>query len=221
VAIHEINLRPGKVLSDSQPPPKEDEEEKQESEPKAIPPFSERLIGTKQPNPKEVELLGKLKQYCVKVPLLQAIKDVPIYNKLIKEKCLKHPGRCKRDAPTINVIGQLSDLMLGQMIYPKYLNPGSPIVDFHINGTIIPHTLIDLGATVNVMTRNTMLKLNLQSSLRKTSTVLQLADCSTVTLEGIVEDVMVSIDSWEYPADFMVFQPKEKLIRYPLILGSP
>jgi len=49
------------VLPDSQPPPKEDEEEKQESEPKAIPPFSGKLIGTMQPNPKETELMGELK----------------------------------------------------------------------------------------------------------------------------------------------------------------
>eukprot|EP00253_Pinus_taeda_P024561 PITA_24561 len=110
--------------------------------------------------------------------------------------------------------------MLGQVICPKYLDPGSPVVDVHINGTIIPHILIDLGAAINVMTRDTMLKLNLPSSLRKTSTVLQLADCSTVTPEGIVEDVLVSVDSWEYLTDFFVLQPKEKLTRYPLILAS-
>ena len=113
--------------------------------------------------------------------------------------------------------------MLGQVICPKYLDPGSPVVDVdvHINGTMIPHTLIDLGAAINVMTKDTILKLNLQGALRKTMTMLQLADHSTVTLEGIVEDVMVSIDSWEYPADFLVLQPKEKLIGYPLILGRP
>lgn len=111
--------------------------------------------------------------------------------------------------------------MLGQVIFPKYLDPGSPVVDVHINGTIIPHTLIDLGAAINVMTRDTMLKLNLQGSLRKTSTVLQLADRSTVTPEGIVEDVLVSVDSWEYPADFLVLQPKAKLTGYPLIFGRP
>ena len=66
--------------------------------------------------------------------------------------------------------------MLGQVIYLKYLDPGSPIVDVNINGTIIPHTLIDLGAAINVMTKYTMLKLNLQGSLRKTTTVLQLVD---------------------------------------------
>ena len=74
----------------------------------------------------------------------------------------------------------------------------------HINGTIVPHTLIDLGAAINMMTKDSMLKLNLQGSLSKATTVLQLADCSTVTPEGIVEDVMVSIDSWEYPIDFLV-----------------
>lgn len=85
--------------------------------------------------------------------------------------------------------------MLGRVICPKYLDPGSPLVDVHINGTIIPHTLNDLGVAINLMTKDTMLKLILQSSLRMTSTVLQLADRSTMTPEGIVEDAMVSVDS--------------------------
>lgn len=55
-----------------------------------------------------------------------------------------------------------------------------------------------------MMTKDTLLKLNLQGSLRKTIIVLQLADQFIVTLEGIVEDVMVSVDSWEYPVDFLV-----------------
>jgi len=111
--------------------------------------------------------------------------------------------------------------MLGQEICPKYLDPGSPVVDVHINGTIVPHTLIDLGAAINVMTKDTMLKINLQGSLRKTTIVMQLADCSTVTPKGIVEDVMVFIDSWEYPVDFLVLQPKDKLTGCPLILERP
>lgn len=202
--IQEINQRSGKVLLDRQPPPEEAEEDKGESESKAIPPFPERLSEATQPTPEETELLGELKQLCIKIPLLQAIKDVPIYNNMIKDKCFRHLGRHKRDAPTINVIGQLSNLMLVQVICLKYLDPRSPIVDFHINGTMIPHTLIDLGATTNVMIKDTMLKLNLQGSLRKTTIVLQIADHSTVTPEGIVEDVMVSIDSWEYPTDFLI-----------------
>ena len=91
----------------------------------------------------------------------------------------------------------------------------------HINGTIVPHNLIDLGASINVMTKDTMLKLNLQGSLRKTTTILQLAYRSIVIIEGIVEDMMVSINSSEYPTYFLVLQPKAKLTGYPLILGRP
>ena len=145
------------------------------------PPFPERLTQPLQPTPEEIELMGELKNLCVNIPLLQTIKGVHIYNNLIKKRCYRHPRTRRRDASTINIIGKMSDLMLGHVIRPKYLDPGSPIVDVHINGTIVPHTLIDLGATMNIMTKGTMLKLNLQGSLRKTTTVLQLVDRSTVT----------------------------------------
>ena len=94
--------------------------------------------------------------------------------------------------------------MLGKVIFPKYLDPSSLVVDVHIDRVIVPNTLIDLGVAISIMTKETMLKLNLQGTLRKTTTVLQLVDWSTVTPEGIVEDVMVTIDSWEYPTDFLV-----------------
>ena len=68
------------------------------------------------------------------------------------------------------------------------------------------------------MTKETIVKLNLQGTLRKTTTVLQLVDRSKVSPEGIVEDVMVAIDSWEYPTDFLVLQSKTKFNGYPLIL---
>ena len=100
-----------------------------------------------------------------------------------------------------------------------YLDPRSLVVDVHINGIIVPHTLINLGAAINVMTKETILKLNLQGSLRKTTIVLQLENMSTVDPEGVVEDMMVSIDSWEYPIDFLDLQPKTKFDGYPLILG--
>ena len=89
------------------------------------------------------------------------------------------------------MVGQLSDLMLGKVIFPKYLDPGSLVVDVHIDDFIVPNTLIDLGVAINIMTEETMLKLNLQGTLRKTTTIMQLADWSTVTLKGIFEDFMV------------------------------
>ena len=123
--IQEINLRSGIFLLDNQPPPppSEVEKEREESILKVNPPFLERLTQPLEPTPEETELLGELKNLCVKISLFQAIKDVPIYNKLIKEKCFKHPRRPKRDAPTINVIGQLSDLNVGAGNLSKVFGP--------------------------------------------------------------------------------------------------
>jgi len=45
--------------------------------------------------PEEIELLGELKNLCVKIPILWTIKDVPIYNNILKEKCFKRPRRRK------------------------------------------------------------------------------------------------------------------------------
>lgn len=85
--------------------------------------------------------------------------------------------------------------MLGRVICPKYLDPGSPVVYVHLDGIIVPISMIDLGAFIKVMTKDTILKLNLQGVLRKTTTMLQLVDQSMVSLEGFVENVMVSIKS--------------------------
>jgi len=38
---------------------------------------------------------------------------------------------------------------------------------------------------------------------------------------GALEDVCVSLDSWEYPVDFMVLTPKNNLGGHPLIIGRP
>lgn len=62
--------------------------------------------------------------------------------------------------------------MLGRVVSPKYLDPGSPIVDFHIDGIMVPNRVIDLGVEINLMTRETMLKLNLQGALINTTTIL-------------------------------------------------
>ena len=75
---------------------------------------------------------------------------------------MKNPRRKKIDTPNINFVGQLSDLVLGRVIFPKYLDPGSPLVDVHIDGIITPHTLINIGAAINAVTKEIMLKLNIQ-----------------------------------------------------------
>lgn len=46
--------------------------------------------------------------------------------------------------------------MMGKIAIPKYLDPRNLVVKTHINGIEIPNTLIDLGATINIMSRQTI-----------------------------------------------------------------
>lgn len=50
--------------------------------------------------------------------------------------------------------------------------------------------------------------------LRVTPTMLQMADRSTIKLEVIIEDLVITLDSWEYPTNFMVLQHRANLVGY-------
>eukprot|EP00253_Pinus_taeda_P023260 PITA_23260 len=71
------------------------------------------------------------------------------------------------------------------------------------------------------MTLETTQLLQLKHLIRETPTILELADRSTIKPEGVIEDLVISIESWNYPVDFVVLQTKTKLGGHPLILGRP
>ena len=127
--------------------------------------------------------------------------------------------RKDRKEPKI-VQGQLASLMSTNISMEKYIDLGVPLVTISINKFSIPNTLIDLGATINVMTMETFCNLKIYN-IRPTPTILDLADRAKVKPEGVVDDVIVSIDSWEYPVYFIILQPKSNLGGHPLILGRP
>jgi len=127
--------------------------------PSSTPPFPERLQIDKGVEKQillpDYDFLDELKNVCIKIPLLQAIKEIPILAKTIKELSLKRPGRKPRDTRRIHLVGKIADIMMGKITMQKYVDPGSPIVKTHINGVEIPNTLIDLGAAINIMSRQT------------------------------------------------------------------
>jgi hypothetical protein len=61
----------------------------------------------------------------------------------------------------------------------------------------------DLGASINVMPYSIYASLKL-GPLNKTSVVIQLADRSIAYPKGVVEDVLVQINDFVFPADFYV-----------------
>ena len=105
-----------------------------------IPPFLEWLAIGKPVIHPEYDILNELKNVCVKIPLLQAIKDIPIYSKVIKELCIKKPGKKQKIPPTIHVIGEMSECMTNQSRIAKYTNLGSPVVTVIVNNISIENT---------------------------------------------------------------------------------
>jgi hypothetical protein len=108
-----------------------------------IPPYPERLLVKKPDPPLHKDIEDELRNVCIKIPLLQAIKDIPIYAKIIRDIFIKKPRRKKKEPPLIQVVGQLSEF-ISEMPY-KYNDPRNPIVTIEINGISLPNTLIDLG----------------------------------------------------------------------------
>ena len=68
------------------------------------------------------------------------------------------------------------------------------------------------------MTKNTMKNLKIEG-LRASPTILKLANISIVTPDGMIENMVVTLDSLDYHENFMILSPKVNLSSYPIILG--
>jgi hypothetical protein len=145
--------------------------------------------------PPTFNLLGELQNLYVKIPLLQALRDVPIYARTMQDICVKNPGRKTKDPLIVHVTGDLSALMSGKVPPVKYGDLDHPTVSVQIGKTIIPRVLVDLGAAINIMTLETSQLLQLKNEIRDTPTILELADRSTIKLKGVIEDLIISVES--------------------------
>jgi hypothetical protein len=102
----------------------------------------------------------------------------------------------------------------------KYKDPGCPIISCFIGEHKIEIALLDLGASVNILLYSVFQSLNL-GELKPTSVTLLLVDRSVKVPREIVEDVLVQVDKFIYPVDFIVLdtQPVEACNSIPVILG--
>ncbi|XP_071713164.1 uncharacterized protein [Rutidosis leptorrhynchoides] len=83
------------------------------------------------------------------------------------------------------------------------------------SGTI--HALADLGASINLMPYSLFKRLEL-GDLLPTKVTIQLTDHTIRYPKGIDENILVKVDRFMYPTDFVVIDIKEDL-NTPIILG--
>ena len=105
----------------------------------------------------------------------------------------------------------------------KYKDQGSPTISINIGGTCIDNALLDLGASVNLLPYSVYKHLGLEE-LKPTNITLSLADRSVKIPKGIVEDVLVKVDKFYYPVDFVLHDTEPIASgpnHAPIILGRP
>ncbi|RVW68650.1 Retrovirus-related Pol polyprotein from transposon 17.6 [Vitis vinifera] len=105
----------------------------------------------------------------------------------------------------------------------KYKDPRCPTISVNIRDTYVEKAILDLGASVNLLPYSVYKQLGL-GELKPTSITLSLDDRSIKISRGMIEDVLVQVDKFYYPVDFIVLDT-EPIARepnhVPIILGRP
>ncbi|GJY37530.1 hypothetical protein Tco_0422908, partial [Tanacetum coccineum] len=99
---------------------------------------------------------------------------------------------------------------------PKEKDLGIFTLPCSINNMCFDKALADLGASVSVMPYSTFTSLGL-GKLAPTKLIIELADRTVKRPKGIAENVLVRIDKFVFPVDFIVLDMPED-IKIPLIL---
>ncbi|XP_059650697.1 uncharacterized protein LOC132296522 [Cornus florida] len=162
------------------------------------------------------------KQVKINLPLLDAIKQIPPYAKFLKDLCTQK-RTSKNHLPKKVRLTENVSAIIQHSTPPKYKDPGAPTISCVIGDSKIERALLDLEASVNLIPYSVYLQLGL-GDLKPTSVVLQLADRSVKHPRGILEDVIIKVDKFYFPVDFVVLDtepvhdPKKHI---PVILGRP
>jgi hypothetical protein len=120
----------------------------------------------------------------------------------------------------INVVNAESDHLLALPFLVKKDDPGVPTIECTINQKIFRNTFYDIGSGANIMSKVAYEYLFGNEPLYLTYMQLQMADQSLRWPKGIAKDVLVKIQEYYVPADFLVLDmPGDE--DTPIILGRP
>lgn len=126
-----------------------------------------------------------------------------------------------KDHENVALTEEVSVVLL-RKLPPKLQDPGSLTITCKIGDQLFDCALLDLGASINLLPYTIYETLGL-GELQPTSITLKLADRNIKRLRGILEDVLVKVDQFVVPADFIVLDMEESPMPLPLpiILGRP
>ncbi|GJT43617.1 DNA-directed DNA polymerase [Tanacetum coccineum] len=162
------------------------------------------------------KFLENLKQLQLNIPFIEALAQMPKYAKFIKS-LLSNKTRLE-EACTVTMNERCFVVLLNKLP-PKEKDPGSFTIPSNIGDLHINNALPDLGASINLMPYSMYEKLGLgvPKPIRMS---LELADKSIQYPRGIAENVLIKVDKFILPIDFIILDMREDS-RILIILGRP
>ena len=226
-----VTLRSGKELRPAVPaptkttptvvdPPEEEQLAKREEVKPSVPPPFPQALRKKKNSVNQTEILEVLRQVKVNIPLLDMIKQVPTYAKFLKDLCTVKRGF---NVNKKSFLTEQVSAIIECKTPVKYKDSGCPTISVNIGGISVEKALLDLGASVNLLPYSMYKQLGL-GELKPTSITLSLADRSIKIPKGTFEDVLIQVDKFYYPMDFVVLDTEPVAVganHVPIILGRP
>nr|XP_009623091.1 uncharacterized protein LOC104114369 [Nicotiana tomentosiformis] len=206
-SINAVSLRnPAEEAVAEQPPPLVS---------RPPPPFPQRLQKVKD-NAAYKTFLDILKKGQINIPLVDILQEVPKYAKYIKDIMANKRRLTKFE--TVALTEECSSRIQNKLPQ-KLKDPGSFTIQISIGKHAVGRALCDLGASINLMPLSVFRQLGLGEP-RPTTVIIQLTDRSPAHPEGVIEDVLVQLGSFIFPANFIIldYEPDQEV---PFILGHP
>ena len=176
-------------------------------------PYPQRKDRLDQKYAKFLEVFTKLE---FNLPLIEALQEMPTYAKFFKELLA---GKRKLGEKEVVALTEECSTIISNRLPPKITDRGSFTIPCKIGNLEVVSALCDLGASINLMPLSFFRKLGLGAP-KPTNMTLQLADRSITRPKGVVEDVLVKVDKFIFPVDFVVIDMEEDIM-VPLLLGRP
>ncbi|XP_019255109.1 PREDICTED: uncharacterized protein LOC109233695 [Nicotiana attenuata] len=147
---------------------------------------------------------------------MDALREMPGYEKMMKD--LMSQKFDFQDLSTVTLTQTCSAVGTRPMAQ-KVSDPGSFTIPCTIGGYAFAKALCDLGDSINLMPLAIYTKLGIGRA-RQTSMLLQLTDRTVKRLTRILDDVLVQVGKFIFPADFVILdcQVDEDI---PIIPGRP
>ncbi|XP_062089704.1 uncharacterized protein LOC133796246 [Humulus lupulus] len=130
------------------------------------------------------------------IPMPQASPPSPLENML-------NDYMTKIDAMIQSQATSMRNLEIQNKVPPKMKDPGSFTIPCNIGDSYCELALYDLGASIKLMPMSVFKWLGI-GEVRPTTITLQLADRSLAHPDGKIKDVLVRVDKFIFPADFII-----------------